>query len=136
MSRSLIQTANTSTQAVTPGTNPAIVSLGNVIRRYGCNLCLNGDSVEERGSGYYEIEGTITVIPTALGDVTVALYENGVVMPGSEVSGNAATASAPVTLPLIATSRINCCEGTSAITVGVVAGAGNVTNVSLRIVKS
>lgn len=135
MSRSLIQTANTSTQAVTPAVNPAIVSLGNVVRRYGCNLRINGDSIEERGAGYYEIDGTITVIPTAAGDVTVALYENGVVMPGTQVSGNVGAAS-PITLPLVATSRINCCEGVSSITVGVIEGEGSVDNVSLRIVKS
>ena len=137
MSRSLIQVANTSTQAITPGDAPAIVSLGNVIRRYGCNLRLNGNSIEERGNGYYEIEGTITVAPTAIGVVRVGLYENGVLLPGSEVSSNVETAASPVTLTLLATSRLNgCCDSAASITVGVVAGVGNVENVSLRIVKS
>ena len=137
MSKSLIQVANTSVQVVTPATNsPAIVSLGNTIRRYGCNLRLNGTSIEEVGEGYYEIEGNITVAPTAVGTVTVALFENGVVMPGSQVSSSVSTANNPVTISLFATSRIACCCNSASITVGVVAGAGNVQNVSLRVTKS
>lgn len=137
MSKSLIQVANTSIQAVTPTANaPAIVSLGNTVRRYGCNLKLNGNSIEETGQGYYELEGTITVAPTAAGIVTVALFENGEIMPGSLVSGSVSTATNPVTLPLLATSRIACCCNSSSITVGVVEGVGNVSNVSLRVVKS
>lgn len=137
MSKSLIQTANTSTQAVSPTTtSPAFVSLGNVVRRYGCNLRLNGNSIEQTGSGYFEIEGTITVAPTAAGTVTVALFENGEVLAGSLVSGSVSTANNPVTLPLCGTTR-NCgCECASSIAVGVIAGAGNVLNVSLRDQKS
>ena len=136
MSKSLIQVANTSTQAVNPSANsPAFVSLGNVIRRYGDNLKLNGNAIEQVGCGYYEIDGAITVAPTAAGIVTVALYENGNVMPGSMVSGSVTTAGNPVTLPLVATSRIVGCSS-SAITIGVVAGAGNVTNISLRDIKA
>lgn len=138
MSKSLIQVANTSTQAVNPSaTSPAFVSLGNVIRRYGDNLKLNGNAVEQTGCGYYEIDGTITVAPTAAGIVTVALYENGDVMPGSMVSGSVTTAGNPVTLPLLATSRIiGCGCSSSAITIGVIAGVGNVLNVSLRDIKA
>lgn len=136
MSKSLIQVANTSTQAVTPTTtSPAIVSLGTTIRRYGCNLRQNGYAIEENGEGYYEIEGTITVAPTTAGVVTVALYENGEIMRGSQVSSYVSLAENPITLPLIATSRIMCCN-TANVSVGVVEGAGNVQNVSLRIVKS
>ena len=136
MSKSLIQVANTSIQAVTPATgSPAIVNLGSTIRRFGCNLVQNGNAIEESGGGYYGIEGTITVTPTAAGIVTVALLENGEVIPGSQVSGSVSTAGNPVTLPLLATSRIACCCGSSNITVGVVVGAGNVTNVALKVVK-
>lgn len=138
MSKALIQVVNGSTQAVSPADNaPAFVSLGNVVRRYGDNLRLNGNAIEQVGSGYYEIEGTITVAPTEAGTVTVALFENGVVMPGSMVSGVAAAANDPVTLPLLATARIfGCGCGTSAVTVGVMAGVGNVTNVSVRDTKA
>lgn len=137
MSKSLIQVANTSVQAVTPAANaPAFVNLGNTIRRYGCNLRLNGNSIEETDEGYYEYEGSITVAPTAAGIVTVGLYENGVLMPGSQVSGSVSTAGNPVTLPLFATSRIACCCNSASIAVGVSAGEGNVQNVSIRGVKS
>ena len=136
MGKSLIQVSNTSTQAVAPAVNsPSFVSLGNVIRRYGKNIMLNGNALEQIGDGYYEIEGTITIAPTAVGVVTAALFENGEMMPGSLVSGSVSTAENPVTLPLLATSRIVCCNS-SAITVGVISGTGNVLNVSLRDVKS
>lgn len=135
--KSLIQAVNTSVQAVSPtATSYAIVSLGNVVRRYGDNLKLNGTAVEETGAGYYEITGTVTVAPTAVGTVTVAVLENGEIMPGTLCSSSVSTATNPVTIPFVATSRVGCCCGTSSISVAVTAGAGNVTNVSLRVVKS
>lgn len=132
MSRSLIHVANTSSQPVNPATgSPAFVNLGGVVRRYGCNIRLSGNAIEQDGGGYYNLLGSITVAPTAAGVVTMALFENGGVLPGSQVSGSVTTAANPVTLPLIGTSRIcGCCS--SSIQVGVIEGAGNVLSVTLK----
>ena len=50
MSKSLIQTVNQSSQVVAAN---SIIDLGSVIRRFGCNLRLNGNAVEVDGAGYY-----------------------------------------------------------------------------------
>ena len=80
MSKSLIQVANQSTQTVAPN---SIISLGSVQRRFGCNCRLSGNAIEISGEGYYEVEAAVSLAPTATGDVAVALYENGVQLPGA-----------------------------------------------------
>lgn len=133
MSRALLQTANTSTQTVVVN---SIISPGNVVRRYGCNIRLNGNAQEVSGEGYYKLTGSVSVAPTAAGTVTVALYENGVLIPGTQTSSSVTTAGSPTTLPLVGTIRQGCCcDGASQITCVLLAGPGNVTNYSLRIEK-
>lgn len=80
MSRSLIQVSNQSSQDVAEN---SIISLGSVLRRFGCNCRLSGNAIEVAGEGYYTIDSSITATPTAIGDVTVALYKNGVQVPGA-----------------------------------------------------
>lgn len=134
MGKSLIQVINTSSQAVAVG---GTISLGTALRRYGCNLRLNGDAVEADGAGYYTIDGAITVAPTAAGVVTVAVYVNGVELAGARASANVATAGGLITLPLCGTIRQGCCcDSADNITAVLVAGAGTVSNVSLRVEKS
>jgi len=132
MGKSLIQVANQSTQVVAEN---SIIALGSVIRRYGCNCRLSGNAIEVTGEGYYKIDGTVTVEPTAEGTVTVGAYDNGTQLPGVIASANAAAAS-PVTLPLTGTIRIGCCSGADNIALMLLAGAGNITNVSLRVEKA
>lgn len=132
MSRSLIQTTNQSSQAVALD---GIVSLGSVLRRFGCNCRLNGNAIEIDGCGYYTIDCDVTVVPTAAGTVTVALFANGNQIPGAVASGTG-TAGSPLTLPITTTVRQGCnCDGASAITCVLLTGPGNVTNISTRVEK-
>ena len=133
MSKSLIQTANQSSQSV--AVNSAI-SLGTVIRRFGCNCRLSGNAIEVDGAGYYTISGTVTLQPTAVGSVSVGVYVNGVPVVGSVVTGSVSTAGNPVTLPIETTIRQGCnCDGASQIFLMLTAGASTVTGVSLRVEK-
>lgn len=133
MSKSLIQTANQSTQAVAVN---SIISLGAVQRRFGCNCRLSGNAIEIDGQGYYTVDADVSVEPTATGAVTVALYSNGVQVPGAIAFGSVSTAGNPVTLPITATLRQGCCcESADTLTLVLLEGAGNVTNVSMRVVK-
>ena len=61
MSKSLIQTSNISSQNVAVG---SVISLGSVLRRFGCNCRLNGSTVEVEGEGYYIIDVCATATPT------------------------------------------------------------------------
>lgn len=132
MSKSLIQTVNPSTQAVAVD---GIIPLGSVLRRYGCNCRLSGNAIELCGCGYYLVDAAFTVEPTAIGDVVVALYADGSQIPAAVGSGNAATAAAPVTVPITTTVRLRE-DGTTSLTFVLTNGAGNVTNASARVEKS
>lgn len=134
MSKALIQTVNQSSQTVAEN---SIINLGSVIRRFGCNLRLNGNAVEVNGEGYYKIDCNVTLAPTTAGAVTVAIYKNGVPLTGATASGSASIAGNPVTLPIQTTIREGCqCDGGTALTVVLVAGASTVTNVALRVEKA
>ena len=134
MSKSLIQLYNESTQAVTENN---VINLGSVLRRYGCNLRLSGGAVEIDGPGYYEANVIATIEPTAVGNVTVALFDNNVQIPGAIASAYASLAESPVVLPIVTTIRKGCnCDGASQIVLKLIEGPGNVTNVSTKIVKS
>lgn len=133
MSRSLIQTANQSPQNVAEN---GIINLGSVQRRYGNNLTLSGNGIEANGEGYYTIIGTVTVAPTAAGEVSVAVYSNGAQIPGVIASGTVGAADNVITLPLVGTIRQGgCCSSASNLTVVLLSGAGVVQNVSLLIKK-
>ena len=132
MSRSLIQVANQSTQAVALN---SIISLGSTQRRFGCNLRLSGNGVEVDGAGYYTVDASVTVEPTAAGTVTVALYNNGTQVPGA-IASTTGTAGNPVSVALNTTIRQGCCcDSADNLTLVLLSGPGNVTNVSMRVEK-
>ena len=132
MSKSLIQTANPTTQAVAVN---GIISLGSVLRRFGCNCRLSGNAIELSGCGYYKVDAAVTVEPTAIGDTTVALYADGIQIPAALGSGNAAAAGDPVTVPITTTVRLRE-DGTTSLTFVLTEGAGDVTNISARVEKA
>lgn len=132
MSRSLIQTVNPTTQAVAEN---GIITLGSVYRRYGCNCRLSGNAIEISGCGYYKVNAAVTVEPTEIGSVAVALYMDGAQVPAAIGTGSAATASAPVTVPIPTTVRLPA-DGTSSLTFVLLSGAGNVTNVTVGVEKT
>ena len=134
MGKSLIQVANQSTQAVAAN---SIIGLGSTQRRYGCNCRLSGNAIEVSGEGYYKVDASVSVAPTAAGPVTVALYNNGVQVPGAIAYDSVSTAANPTNLSIVATIRQGCCcDSADNLTLVLIEGEGNVTNVSLRVEKS
>ena len=134
MSKALIQTINQSTQAVDVN---SIINLGAVIRKFGCNLRLNGNAIEVSGDGYYKVDCNVTLAPTAAGNVTVAVYKNGVPLTGATATGSVTTAGNFITLPIQTTIKEGCCcDGGTALSLVLVAGAGTVSNVAVRVEKA
>lgn len=134
MGKSLIQTVNQTSQTIADN---GIIGLGSVQRRYGCNLRLSGNGIEVVGEGYYKIDCNVTVSPDAAGDVVVALYNNGVQIPGAIASATTSATDQLVTLPIQTTIRQGCrCEGADNLTVVLVEGAGTVSNIALRVERS
>lgn len=132
MSRSLIQTTNQSSQNVALN---GIISLGSVLRRFGCNCKLSGNAIELNGEGYYTIDATVTATPTAAGNVTVALFNNGVQIPGTLVTNSVTTVGNSTTIPIVTTIRQGCCDTAANISCQLLAGPGVVNNISLRVIK-
>ena len=65
-----------------------VIPLGSLIRRYGCDITLNGNAVNIVGKGYYDVDTSITVAPTAAGTVTATLYKDGVAVPGADAGAD------------------------------------------------
>lgn len=134
MGKSLLQVANQSNQTVAEN---SIIALGSTQRRYGCNIRLSGNGIEIEGQGYYTIDADVSVAPTAAGPVTVALFNNGVQIPGSIAYGSVSTATNPTSLCINTTVRQGCCcDSADNITLVLLEGAGVVQNVSVRVEKS
>ena len=132
MSRSLIQTVNQSTQALTDN---SIINLGAVQRRFGCNCRLDGNAITCIGEGYYTIDAGVSVTPTAAGPVTVAVFDNGVQIPGA-IAYATGVANSPMTVQIPpATIRQRCCSDADVLSVVLIEGAGDVTNIAVRVEK-
>ena len=133
MSRSLIQVTNQSSQTVAVN---SIITLGSVQRRFGCNCRLSGNGIELVGEGYYKVDANVSIAPTAVGNVTVALYNNGTQVTGAIAYATVAGVGDFVTLPIEATVRQMCCDTADNLTLVLIEGAGTVTNVSMRVEKA
>lgn len=109
-----------------------VIPLGSLIRRYGCDISLNGNAVNLTGTGYYDVDASITATLTAAGTVTVTLYKDGVAVPGATAS-ETGTANGTVNLNIPALVRQACCAAGSALTLVLTGAAGTVNNVALRV---
>ena len=108
-----------------------VIPLGSLIRRYGCDITLNGNAANIVGNGYYDVDASITVAPTAAGTVTATLYKDGIAVPGATASA-AGAAGAPVVLAFPALVRQACASG-AALTLVLTGAASTVSNVALRV---
>ena len=134
MSKSLIYTANTSVQNLAVN---SIINPGTVIRRFGPNLSLSGNAVQAAGGGYYDIDASFTIAPTAVGTVTVTAYLDNVAIPGAVATGSVSTANNTVTLPINAVFRkpCQCCDSLSSLTFVLTGTAANITNSAIVVEK-
>ena len=107
-----------------------VIPLGSLIRRYGCDVALNGNAVNITGTGYYDVDASVT--STAAGTVTITLYKDGVAVPGATASETAA-ANGTVDLNIPALVRQVCCAAGSALTLVLTGVAATVNNVALRV---
>jgi hypothetical protein len=116
MSKSAIYTANTTANAITlTAAQPtAAIPLGTVIRRFGRNIQLSGNGILIDGEGYYDINASITFTPATAGNYTIALYRDGVAIPGATQTVTA-TATSTVAINIPAIARLQCCDSSATI---------------------
>ena len=114
-----------------------VIPLGSLIRRYGCDVALNGNAVNITGGNQsassYDVDASLTVAPAAVGTVTVTLFKDGVAVPGATASATAAAADDALDLNITALVRQVCCAAGSALTLVLTGAAATVNNVALRV---
>lgn len=103
---SALYTVNSSSTAFA---NNAQVPFGSIIRRFGRFVQLEGDSIALLDKGYYTIDISAIVQPSAAGNVTIELLNNGVPVPGAIATESVATADDPVNLHIASLVRVMCC---------------------------
>lgn len=131
MSNSLLYTLNTNTQALAIGSQ---IDLGSIVRRYGQNINLSGDSILVKGGGYYNVSADVTITGTTAGTTTVNLVKDGTVIASSPVT---VAVGAVVTIPVQAVVReIGCCrDNTSNLTFVLTGTAETVNQISVVVEK-
>lgn len=132
MSKSVLYAANTAAQAVADG---GTIGIGNVIRRYGCGIDLNGNGIIADEAGYYDVAISVTAEPTVAGTITATLYNNGVAVPGATASATAAAAGDPVNLAIDSIIRVFCNGNFANLTIVLTGGAASVTNAAITVIK-
>ncbi len=127
---SAIYTVNTGATATAGGAIP----LGSIIRRFGCNVNLNGNGIIINGAGYYDFDIILTAVPAAAGALTATLMRDGVAVPGATATATVATVGNSVTLPITAMVRqfANCDGATYTV---VLSGAATVSNIAVTVDK-
>lgn len=132
MSKSAIYTTNTSAPTVTIG---GIIPVGSTTRRYGCNIKQDGNTITLCGNGYYLINVSATVTPSAAGTVSVTAQKDGVAIIGATGSETVAAAADSVTIGLTAIVR-NACGCESSILSFVLGGVASVVDsLAVTVVK-
>ena len=87
MSKSVIYTTNTTGATVPAGD---IIPVGNTTRRYGRNIKQDGNAITLCGQGYYLVNVSGTLSPSAAGTVSITAQKDGVPIIGATGAQTAA----------------------------------------------
>ena len=123
MSKSAIYTTNVSNPTVAVG---GIVPVGSTTRRYGCNIRQDGNAITLCGQGYYLVNVSATVAPTAAGTVSLTAQKDGVAIIGATASQTVAAAGI-ANLDITAIVR-NACSCESSLLSLILGGVESVVN--------
>ena len=133
MSKSAIFMANTVSTSV--GANAA-VPLGTVNRRFGCSVNGTTGGIVLNEPGYYLVTANISYTAPATGNVTVALQQDGVSVPGATAIDTVATASTEINnITVTGIIRVMCGNAPDTITLQNTGVAITTSNVAISAVK-
>ena len=131
MSKCTIYTTNTSSPTIAIGD---IIPVGVTSRRYGPNIKQDGNAITLYGQGYYLINVSATVSPTAAGTVSVTAQKDGVAIIGATGSQTVAL-NGMANIGITAVVR-NACGCDSSILSFVLGGTASVVNnLAVTVVK-
>lgn len=134
MSKAFAFISNNAAQALSSGAN---VAPGTAQHGFGCANCgytiqVSGNNINLRASGYYKIDVSATVTDSEAGNVTISLYQDGVLIAqGSEAI---AAATNPATIAFPAGVKVNC-NSTLTLVVTASVGTPTVSNIYITVEK-
>lgn len=134
--KSAVESYNTATQALT--TTPAPLGLtGTVLTNTGISLDPEQAAVKINNSGLYKADANVQALASAAGDIVIALYLDGVLLPETQRTVTAAaSATVSLTTGMLRSMPCNCNTHTLQLYGWVVgAAAANVTFAQLAVVK-
>ena len=133
MSKALIYTANTAGAEVAIGNT---IPVGSIIRRYGRCIDATGSAINLTDEGYYLVDVSATVTAAVAGDVTLALAQNGVPVPGATAAVTIATANTQTeNLSITALVRVMYCGNAYLSVLVDGTAAPTIENMAFRAVK-
>lgn len=131
MSKSAIYTANTSAQTVAVND---IIPVGTTSRRFGCNIRQDGNTITLTGPGYYLVNASATVAPTAAGTVSVTGQKDGVAVIGATAAATTTAAAESENLSLdFIVRNVGC--GSSILSFALGGAESTVTNLAVTVIK-
>lgn len=138
MSKAALQASNTNVQAVIANGQ---INVGTIKLRFGRDIAVNNGSITFKTCGYYKVDTSVTIQPTAIGEVAIKLQHNGIDIPGAMAFGYATAADQNVTMNISSIVRVVCqngcpCESIpDTVSIVLVDGPGDVVNVLTDVVK-
>lgn len=110
-----------------------------IIRRYGkyCQSGGNGVSIGNAcgGAGYYDVNASVSVVATAIGNITATLFKDGAPVQGATAIATATAIGDVVTLPISALVRLNCDCDTANLTIVIGGQAVTAQNLAFVVEK-
>ena len=125
--KSAINTALTTPTTVLAG---GTIPLGAIIRRFGCGMDVNGNGLTICEPGYYDVDVSVTVLPTAATPITATMLRDGVAVPGATATAVPTAAGSAVNLNFPSLVRHFCNCGAATLTI-VLSDAGIVSNLAI-----
>lgn len=132
MSKSAIYTVNSANATVSPG---GVIALGNTVRCFGCCIRQDGNTITLCGQGYYLVNASATITPSAAGTVSVSAAKDGVEIIGAAASETVADAATTVNLSITAIVRNACGCDSSLLSFTLSDVESIVNNLAVTVVK-
>ena len=133
MAKALLQTVNSNDQDITEN---GVIGLGTTSRRYGNCIMQNGNGISIGSEGYYSIDAIVVLTPTAEGNATIVLTDNGTPIPGAIATSSVSTVGNTVTLPIKFTIRRGCnCINTDVISCVLSENSATINNIVTNVEK-
>lgn len=135
MSKAALYVVNNVAQEVAVN---GLINPGVIVRKFGPGISLINNAIQLNEQGYYSLDVSITLAPTAEGEVTVSVFKDGVLIPGAIATETAAAAGDFINLSITALIREKMCcyfNEPSNLTFVLTGVDTNVTDIATKIIK-